>query len=82
MEKVITNFMAAYVPNKNLSVDESMIAFKGSLSWVQYMPKNPTNGVSRRGYLLIQQTAMCGTGSFTPARYRAEMMEKDFLVML
>ena len=41
MEKVIANFMRAYVPHKNLSVDESMIAFKGRLSWVQYMPKKP-----------------------------------------
>ena len=33
--------MAAFVPNKNLSVDENMIAFKGRLSLVQYMPKKP-----------------------------------------
>ena len=36
------NFQAAYIPGRELSVDESMIGFKGRLSWIQYMPKKPT----------------------------------------
>ena len=42
LDKIIKNFKQAYIPNQQLSVDESMIGFKGRLSWVQYMPKKPT----------------------------------------
>lgn len=31
-------FMASYVPEKNVSVDESLIAWKGRLGWKQYIP--------------------------------------------
>ena len=41
LDTVVKNFKAAYVPAHNLSIDESMISFKGRLSWVQYMPKKP-----------------------------------------
>ncbi|KAL5515955.1 hypothetical protein EMCRGX_G001209 [Ephydatia muelleri] len=41
LDTVVKNFKAAYVPAQNLSIDESMISFKGRLSWVQYMPKKP-----------------------------------------
>ena len=41
LDRVIKNFMAAYTPNINISIDESIIAFKGRLSWIQYMPKKP-----------------------------------------
>eukprot|EP00731_Ephydatia_muelleri_P013981 Em0007g1291a len=33
LDTVVKNFKAAYVPAKNLSIDESMISFKGRLSW-------------------------------------------------
>eukprot|EP00731_Ephydatia_muelleri_P003594 Em0001g3594a len=39
MDRVVSNYMAAYIPTKDLSVDESIISFKGRLSWVQFMPK-------------------------------------------
>ena len=41
LDTVVKNFKAAYVPSQNLSIDESMISFKGRLSWVQYMLKKP-----------------------------------------
>ena len=41
LDRVVSNFMAAYIPTKDLSVDGSIISFKGRLSWVQYMPKKP-----------------------------------------
>ena len=41
LDTVVKNFKAAYVPPQNLSIDESMISFKGRLSWVQYMPNKP-----------------------------------------
>ena len=39
---VLNNIQNAYEPSKNLSVDEAMIAFKGRLSFRQYMPAKPT----------------------------------------
>ena len=36
------SFKESYNPRKNLSVDEGMIAFKGHLSFRQYMPAKPT----------------------------------------
>ena len=39
---VLENIQNAYEPSKNLSVDEAMIAFKGRLSFRQYMPAKPT----------------------------------------
>ena len=39
---IVTAFKSAYIPGKNIAVDESLIEFKGRLSWIQYMLKNPT----------------------------------------
>ena len=41
LDRVVNAFRNAWIPRQNLSVDESIIAFKGRLSWVQYMPKKP-----------------------------------------
>ena len=38
----INNFKASYTLNREVSVDESMIGFKGRLSFIQYLPKKPT----------------------------------------
>ena len=35
------NFQSCYTPTENLSIDESMIGFKGRLAFLQYMPKKP-----------------------------------------
>ena len=42
MDKLIANFQCKYIPGRELSLDESMIGFKGRLGFVQYMPKKPT----------------------------------------
>ena len=42
LDRVVANFKGAYIPGQNLSVDESIIGFKGRLSWIQYLPKKPT----------------------------------------
>jgi hypothetical protein len=34
-------FQRAYVPGRELSVDEGMIAYRGRISYLQYIPKNP-----------------------------------------
>ena len=39
LDKIVHNFQSHYTPQQNLSVDESMVGFKGRLSWIQYMPK-------------------------------------------
>ena len=39
---MLKNFQKAYNPSRELSIDESMIGFKGRLSFIQYLPKKPT----------------------------------------
>ena len=39
---VLENIQKAYEPSKNLFIDEGMIAYKGRLSFRQYMPAKPT----------------------------------------
>jgi hypothetical protein len=64
MDRVVNNYMAAYIPTKDLSVDESIILFKGRLSWVQFMPKKPHKwglkawvlADASNGYAFIQES--------------------------
>ena len=42
LDPLIDNFQAAYTLGREISVDESMIGFKGRLWFVQYLPKKPT----------------------------------------
>ena len=41
LEMITERFKSVYTPTHNLSVDESIISYKGRLSWIQYMPKKP-----------------------------------------
>ena len=36
---VVKVFQPVYVPNQELSADDSIIRYKDRLSWIQYMPK-------------------------------------------
>lgn len=38
---LLANFKNAYQPYQNISIDESMISYKGRLSFIQYLPKKP-----------------------------------------
>ena len=42
LDPLIGNFQAAYTLNRELSVDEAMVGFKGRLSFLQYLPRKPT----------------------------------------
>ena len=42
IDQIIQLFQDEYSPSKHISIDESIIGFKGQLSWIQYMPKKPT----------------------------------------
>ena len=43
----INNFKVSYTLNREVSVGESMIGFKGRLSFIQYLPKKPTKWVMK-----------------------------------
>ena len=42
LEPLIVQFQKSYTLSKEVCVDETMIGFKGRLSFIQYMPKKPT----------------------------------------
>ena len=42
LDTIIAQFKSVYMPKAQVSIDESIIGFKGHLSFVQYMPKKPT----------------------------------------
>lgn len=42
LEPLILNFQEHYTLHREISVDETMISFKGRLGFIQYMPKKPT----------------------------------------
>ena len=42
LDMVISTFKSVYLPQQDIFIDESIIGFKGWLSFVQYMPKKPT----------------------------------------
>lgn len=37
-QMLVRSFKSAYTPNQTISIDESLIAFKGRLGWKQYIP--------------------------------------------
>lgn len=41
LDLVLENFQSMYTPTESLSIDESMVGFKGRLAFLQYMPKKP-----------------------------------------
>ena len=41
MDPLISSFQEMFVPQKQLSIDEAMISFKGRLSFLQFLPKKP-----------------------------------------
>ena len=60
LNAVLENSQRCYSPNKHIAIDEGMIAYKGRLSFQQYMPAKPTKyGIklwmaadSRNGYVI------------------------------
>ena len=42
LDPLLRHFEKMYQPARELSIDESMIGFKGRLSFIQYLPKKPT----------------------------------------
>ncbi len=42
LNKILENFQSSFQLGREVSLDESMIGFKGRLGFVQYMPKKPT----------------------------------------
>ena len=51
LDTIIAQFKSVYMPKAQVSIDESIIGFKGCLSFDQYMPRNPQNWELRHGFL-------------------------------
>lgn len=39
VELIVENFKSCYQPNQHISIDESIISYKGRLSFIQYLPR-------------------------------------------
>ena len=57
MTALITRFKLLYRPHREISVDESMISYKGRLSFLQYMPKKPKKWGMKAWVLADSKTA-------------------------
>lgn len=55
-EAINKNFQAVYVPETNLSIDESLVLYKGRLSWIQYI-------ATKRARFGIKFYMMCESSS-------------------
>ena len=41
VDAIVANWQQAYIPARELAIDESMIKFNGRLGFIQYNPKKP-----------------------------------------
>ena len=55
---------AAYYPNREICLDESLIAFKGRTGAMVYQPKKPHKWGCRRGSWPIQEPHTAATSTF------------------
>ncbi|KAM5180683.1 uncharacterized protein ACMZJ9_001207 [Mantella aurantiaca] len=53
-QMVVKNFQQTYVPERDISIDESLMAYKGRLSWIQYI-------ASKRAQFGIKSYMLCLT---------------------
>uniref|UniRef100_A0A8C5W7D9 PiggyBac transposable element-derived protein 4 n=1 Tax=Leptobrachium leishanense TaxID=445787 RepID=A0A8C5W7D9_9ANUR len=54
-QMILKNFQRSYVPERDISIDESLMAYKGRLSWVQYIAsKRARFGV--KSYMLCESS--------------------------
>ncbi|KAM5148797.1 piggyBac transposable element-derived protein 4-like [Mantella aurantiaca] len=51
-QMVVKNFQQTYVPKRDISIDESLMAYKGRLSWIQYI-------ASKRARFGIKSYMLC-----------------------
>ncbi|KAM9316409.1 piggyBac transposable element-derived protein 4-like [Gastrophryne carolinensis] len=51
-QMIIKNFQQSYVPDRDISIDESLMAYKGRLSWIQYI-------ASKRAQFGIKSYMLC-----------------------
>ncbi len=54
---LIAHFQSLYTLHREVSIDESMIWFKGRLGFIQYVPKKPTKWGMKAFVLSDAQTA-------------------------
>ena len=56
LDMIVNSFQSLYIPNQHISIDETMIGFKGRLAWIQYVPKKPTKWGIKAWVLADSQT--------------------------
>ena len=59
IDKLVHKFQEVYLPDQNLSVDESLIAFKGRTTMLQYMPQKPHKWGLKGWALCEAKTGYC-----------------------
>ncbi len=57
LDLLVANFQAVLAPSRNLSIDETMVGFRGRFVAKQYMPKKPTKyGI--KAFTLAERASM------------------------
>lgn len=55
LDTLLAKFQSKYIPEKNISTDESLLGWKGNLGWVKYIP-NKKKSFSMKFYELCEST--------------------------
>ena len=63
LDLVLKVFQSMYIPNQELSADESIIRYKSRLSWIQYVLKNTKLGI-KEWILADAKMVMCGISNY------------------
>ncbi|CAG0888976.1 unnamed protein product [Darwinula stevensoni] len=76
-QMIVKNFQETYVPDRDVSVDESLMAYKGRLSWIQYI-------ASKRARFGIKSYMLCesATGYIWNAAIYTGKDQDDVLLTL
>ena len=74
LSRVHENIQAVYEPSKIISIDEGMIAFKGRLSFRQYIPAKPTKYGIKVWMAQTLTMAMWQTSLFTLGARETKVM--------
>ncbi|XP_052826863.1 piggyBac transposable element-derived protein 4-like [Octopus bimaculoides] len=75
IDLLVNSYKTEYLPRKNLSVDETMIGYKGRVHFRQYMPAKPTKWGTKVWKVCEAETGYCVNFSvYTGKKYNGNRL--------